>query len=132
MVDLGGDPAHDAAAAAGEKVLGLAMAEIGIEAAAQEQVALELEGRDPGGPSVQSVGQLDKRAQITDAPDRGDLDRHSRSSYMLAVEACSHGLSGWRHLRRQLPEQDSPGRMNCDHGPHLRHGPFQITHLRGP
>ena len=82
-VDLGADPAHHAAVAAGEEELRLAVLEEGVEARAQEQVALELERGDPGRPvSMQPERQIDEFAPVRQRADRADLNRHGAPPYM--------------------------------------------------
>src|SRR6185312_7049673 len=64
MIDLSADPADHPLAAQGEEVLGLAVLEVGIELAVEEEAALELQRRDPGGASVQAVRKIDETPQL--------------------------------------------------------------------
>ena len=80
-VDLGADPADDAAIAPGEEQLRIAVLEERVELAVEVRVALQLQRRDPLGPSVQPERQLDELPQIAAPADGGDLDRHGAGSY---------------------------------------------------
>ncbi|RDJ93436.1 hypothetical protein B4Q13_21905, partial [Lacticaseibacillus rhamnosus] len=75
-VDLGGDPADHAAVAAGGEVLGFAVLEGGVQPAAEELVALQLQRRHPGRALVEAERQVDEFAQLAAALHGGDLDRH--------------------------------------------------------
>ena len=65
-VDLGADPAHDPPLAAGEEVLGFAVAEVGVQPAVEEDATLEPQRRHPRGALVQPEGELD---ELTDLPE---------------------------------------------------------------
>ena len=75
-VDLGGDPADHAAVAPGQEVLRFAVLEVGVQLAIEEEAALDLERRDPGGPDVQAERQVDEFADLAASLHGGDLDRH--------------------------------------------------------
>jgi hypothetical protein len=61
VVDLSADPPDDALATTREEVLGLAVAEVGVEAAVEDQPPLELQRRRPQGVlGVEAERQLDE------------------------------------------------------------------------
>jgi hypothetical protein len=84
-VDLGGDPAHHALSPASQEVLRLAVLEVGIQLAAEEQVALEPEGRHPRCPGVQPERQCDERPQLAWPADGPDFDWHPRQCSTAAL-----------------------------------------------
>jgi hypothetical protein len=70
VVVLRADAPHHAAVAAGEEQLRVAVREEGVEAAREEDPALELERWDPDpGSRVQAVRELD---ELLEVPSRGD------------------------------------------------------------
>ena len=71
VVDLGADPADHPPVAAGEEVLGFAMAEEGVHAAVEEHPALELQRGHPQRVfAVQVERELDEALQVAPARDR--------------------------------------------------------------
>ena len=110
VVDLGGDPSHDAPVASGEEVLGLAVAEERVHAPVQEQPALELRrGHPQRVVSMQPEGQVDERFQVSACPDDRacSLDRslsqhptcstsHQTSSPRSAATSASEVLAAAR------------------------------------
>ena len=77
------DAPDDAAVAPREEVLGFAVGEEGVHAAAEEQTPLELQRRYPQRVvSMQPEGQVDELLQLPTARDRCDSDAHRRAPYM--------------------------------------------------
>jgi 8-amino-7-oxononanoate synthase len=80
---LGADPADDAVAAPGEEELGVTVLEEGVEAAAQEQPALQPELGNPRRPvSMEPVRKPDERTRIGARANGRHLHRHGAALYM--------------------------------------------------
>src|SRR5215211_4055983 len=83
VVDLGAQPAHHAALAAGQEQLGLGVLEVGVEARTQEQPALQAQRWNPlRGGRVQPEGQLHELPPVASSADGSDLQRHGAAPYM--------------------------------------------------
>ena len=78
LVDLGGDPAHDLAAALGDEVLGFGVAEEGVLVSIQESAPVEDQRRHPRGVAVEAEGQLYEPVEVPPARHRTHCQRCHR------------------------------------------------------
>src|SRR5436305_368221 len=68
VVELGADPADHPLAAQGKEVFGLAVLEVGVEPAVEEEAALQFQRWDPGRAGVEPVGQVDEALEVAPVP----------------------------------------------------------------
>src|SRR3954470_977916 len=87
VVELGRDPAHDAAGAAGQEQARVAVGEEGVLPAAEERVALDAQRGHPlRGGRVQPERKLDELPQVGPRPDGAHFHRHGGAPYMAGTQ----------------------------------------------
>src|SRR4051794_29837173 len=87
VVDLGADPPHDAARAAGDEQARVAMREERVLAAAEERVALQTQRGDPlWRGRVQPERKLDELAQVGPRPHGVHVHGHGGAPYMAGTQ----------------------------------------------